>query len=57
MYLIIEHCNGELMDEPFILLDENKLEEYINGEYLIYSLNDLYLNLETDICYMDSVTP
>lgn len=55
MYLIIEHCNGEIMAEPIILIDEKKLEEYINGEYLIYSLDEAYLR--NGIIYLDRITP
>ena len=45
MYLLIEHCNGEIMDDPFIIYNECDLEPFIDREYLIYCLTDNY-NLE-----------
>lgn len=42
MYILIEHCNGEIMDDPFIVYNEKELEPFINGEYLIYSLDNNY---------------
>lgn len=36
-FLIIKHCNGEIMEEPFIVNDE-KVLNYMNGEYLVYQI-------------------
>ena len=42
MYLLIEHCNGEIMDDPFIIYNENELDLFIDREYLIYKLDETY---------------
>ena len=39
MYIVIEHCNGEIMDRPILVFNEYELEPYIDGEYLIYCLD------------------
>lgn len=39
MYIVIEHCCGEIFDEPFIIFNEVELIPYLNGDYLIYFLD------------------
>ena len=42
MYLLIEHCNGEIMEDPFIVYNEIELKNFIDKEYLIYKLDETY---------------
>lgn len=38
IYLLIDHCNGEIISRPFIVKGLDKLNEYIYGEYIIYEI-------------------
>ena len=49
MYIVIEHINGEINSHPFIVYNESDLEEYIYGEYLIYYLDNGFLDFEKNI--------
>lgn len=49
MYILIEHINGEISSDPFIVFNESDLEEYINGEYLIYYLDNGFYDFEKNI--------
>lgn len=45
MFIVIEHCNGEIIDHPIIIFNECALSPYIDGQYLIYKL-DYYIKDE-----------
>ena len=37
--IAIEHCNGEIMDKPFIIKDLNRIKDFWLQGYLIYTIN------------------
>lgn len=39
MYLVIEHINGNILDNVLIVYNEKDLKQFANDEYLIYSLD------------------
>lgn len=52
MYLLIEHCNGEIMNNPFIVYNEKDLIPFLNGDYLIYYLDDTIYDPDYNINYL-----